>query len=199
MEMTKISLARAFILRKRLRDTTNNLEREFEKAPNSHFCKEIAPPSISILESDLQKAEEPYSYKGMSYDEIYDKFEKSLSLLSDFNSIIDKVNADKPRALINKIESLKSRIPVINYAITENKAFKDEERSYNSSIYNNISNEMGVYTTRIFEKDTNKDWEEELSKVKKEILKLEDELSEVNTTIRVDVPTEIINFIEDSI
>ena len=56
-----------------------------------------------------------------------------------------------------------------------------------------------VLITNSYVRTNNYDWTNAYNECRKNVVKLEDKLSEVNSTTMFDVPDEIINFVSDNI
>lgn len=127
-------------------------------------------------------------------DAAYEQLNKSIEALAKLNALIDKANGNsEARYNISKQEGLKNLVHRIeSFALTQ-RDFIPEREEYDQYRCDENGNK-GAYVIKKYKLNTKIDWISELKKVKKELVKLQDDLDEINSKIEVDVPEDIIEF-----
>lgn len=125
---------------------------------------------------------------GKTLDEAIDNLIKAKDMLGELNSVIDEANIKRAKALINRIETLKSELSSIQNVIERVEYVKDKDIS--------MAND-GTPVVMVNVLDVDKRNLQSLEKqIKKEIMKTEDELAEANATTEVAIPTELQEYLE---
>lgn len=178
--MIKISLARAFIIRKRIKDEVE------------HLIQKLQYADLRISTEDFPKAEDRIDIRN-DYSETLNTYLSYSNILADFNTAIDAANAQGPRSYLNKIEVLRRRLNLFERIAAQQSGLRLEERYYDSYEYNEQTKQLGIYKTRVYEKATDVDFVKMTEDTKKELQKLEDSLSEENAKTFITFDGELAN------
>ena len=190
--MAKINLTRAFTLRKRLRTFLNDITTSLSYANVGRLDHKTYPDS-KIVKSN----EKEYEYNGLNLQDAYELLLKGNEYMVTLNNLIDKANVEYARPVINELESEKSKIHLLSLLSQSAKNFVESDTSYES--YGLSRDNNMVLITNSYVRTNNYDWTNAYNECRKNVVKLEDKLSEVNSTTMFDVPDEIINFVSDNI
>lgn len=192
--MSKINLARAFTLRKRLRSVVNEIG---DKLGNASVFIHVSTeyPDEQVIETNIK----PFGYKGLDLMGTYKLYVEANKKMVQLNNLIDCANVPVARSKINELESQKSFVGILNNFAEENKTFVEKSSKYETFIDSSIRETKGGIVTKNFKKICDYDWEQEADNCRKRIVQLEDELSDINATTVIDVPDDLIKFIEKNI
>ena len=185
--MRKINLTRAFTLRKRLRTILTDISKRINFANVGRLDTTVYPDDKVV-----KSTEKDFDYKGLNLQDTYELLLKGNDYMLTLNNLIDKANVEHARPIINELENEKSKISLLkNLSDTAN------EFTETKTAYENVG--TVVLVTRNYVRTNDYDWNNAYNECKKNVVKLEDKLSEVNATTMFDVPEEIINFVSDNI
>lgn len=192
--MSKINLNRAFTLRKRLRTVVNEIT---EKLRNGSVIVHISTnyPNDTVLET----GDKDFEYKGLNLMDTYMLLLEAKKHMVLLNNLIDCANIPDARSIINEIEGEKGIVGVLSNFAEENKNFKESSSKFEPLFEDSIRSTKGGVVTKNYKKTCEYNWEKEAADCKKRIISLEDKLSEVNASTIVEIPDEIIKFIENHI
>lgn len=174
--MAKITLARAFVVRKRL-------------------INEISALHRGLYATSVQRAkEESPLINGKSFKDLLQELQDKRASLVALNTAIDKANAESARPILNKIEAEKQNLSLYAVILERVKQFEPVSKTFDSYKYNEKTKQLGDYVT--FEnqlivsngshEDAIKEWTELYENKVKEIQDLEDKLSEVNASTLIE-------------
>jgi len=179
--MSKITLSKAFVIRKRLLKSIADKTKELLSSGESFFVEEGKKlPKIQAKER-------------------VEEINKIRAKLVNLNNLIDKANATGPRDIINKIEGLKEEKRLASSVVAKISGYTPEIEQYDSNLYNEKTGQNGAYRIRKFiftagspyansvsTDEAIDDWSAYLSSFDKEIEKAEDELAELNASTFID-------------
>lgn len=192
--MSKINLSRAFTLRKRLRSVVNEIT---ERLRNGSVIVHVSTiyPNDTVLET----GDKDFDYKGLNLMDTYKLLLEANEHMVQLNNIIDNANVPEARSIINEIEGEKGIVGVLNNFAEENKNFKESSSKFEPLFEDIVRSTKGGVVTKNYKKACDYDWEKEAADCKKRIISLEDKLSEVNASTIVEIPDEVLKFIENHI
>lgn len=163
----KISLARAFIIRKRLKNDLDNLSRELTVSEMSLNAEDYTPIELDGVKTDFANK--------------LAKFVSLSNVFADFNTAIDAANAHGPRSYLNRIETTRRKMNLFKFLGDKLENFKAEQKCYDSYEYNPDTKALGVYKTRHYVKRSDSDFKAMFEEEKKNLQFLEDSLSDENS------------------
>lgn len=170
-------LAKAFIERNRLKKFIADLGAEISGM--SFYHNELA--------GDVDWNETPL--KGKTLNEAISDLLEAKHVLGLFNTEIDKANIKEAKALINRIETLKSSLSSVQGCLQRVNAIHVKEIM--------ISDDGTQYTrTNVIDVDRQKLIATE-KMIKKDINKIEDELATVNATTEVEISKEVQDYLDN--
>lgn len=173
-----MNLKKAFVVRSRLTRKYRELESDVEQL------------NYKVQEKDY----DDYMSK-VNVDGAYQQLCKAGEMLAKMNAAIDKANGNsKARENLSLQEALRRRLTIAIRYKEEQNAYKPQEEEYDSYRYDANGNK-GTFITKVYKKTSNIDWMEESEKIKREMLKLQDELDEINSEAIVEVPQEVLDYI----
>lgn len=183
-----ITLAKAFVLRKRC-------EKRLSEFNNG---------SISITYEDTE------NNAILDFDamERYNRYCKYTDAMSYLNTAIAIANASNPynrdncpKFVLTQIEALKSRKRIAERFAAILEGFIPTKKEWDPYEYNEDTTALGKYVIKQYKTVTNaQQVADELPTIVKKIQNLEDHLSELNHTIKVELPEEVEQFlIEENI
>lgn len=184
-----ITLAKAFVLRKRCEKKLSELA-----INNSTIITYEDTENNTILDFDAM--------------EYYNKYCEYTDAMSYLNTAITIANASNPynrdncpKFVLTQIEALKSRKRIVERFATVLAGFIPTKKEWDSHEYNEDTAALGKYVIKQYKTVTNaQQVADELPIIVKKIQNLEDHLSELNHTIKVELPEEVEHFlIEENI
>lgn len=190
--MAKINLSKAFTLRKRLRGIISNISNELSNSSTYYFVSKTYPDG-QVIES----ADKPFEFKGLDLTGTYKLLEEAGKNIIILNNLIDEANVISARKVINELEAEKNKIGVIRHLANDRKSYKESVSTYDSTFYMEENKVRGGIVTETYKLSNDDNWEKAVEECKKKILKLEDQLSDINSSTKFEVPDEIINFIDE--
>lgn len=192
--MNKVNLTRAFTLRKRLRTIVTEITEKL-KGASTFILVSSTYPNNQVFKS----GEKPFNYKGMDIQGAYNHLLTANKNIVTLNNIIDNANVPEARAVINEIEAEKNRVSVLNKFANDNKNFKESVSRFEKFVYDDVSKLQGGVVTETYKKVSSFDWEKEADLCRRKIVSLEDKLSDINSSTMVEIPDDIMDFIEKNI
>ena len=190
--MAKITLLKAFTLRKRLRSIIDNITEELRGA-RTFFEVSSTYPDGSVI-SGKDKA---FDYNGLSLLETYNLLTAASNHMLELNNLIDEANAVHARKVINELELEKNKVGMLRALGNNRKRYSEtvsEYQIFSESVRGGASGANGIVTTK-YKLTDDFDWAQESENCRKRIVKLEDKLAEVNASTTLELSDEIINFI----
>ena len=192
--MAKVSLAKAFVVRSRLKSKIDFLSNSLLLSEVTHLASSVYEDGNNTMVAAEAK---PATINGLSLDETYLTFIKGSGYLAVLNSAIDETNAVSSRKILNEIQTIKRQ-----YHVTErfsNQVEKAQLKSveYDSRQFNALTKETGCKVTHFYKLDTSLDYKKLGKELKKKLEALEDELSEQNIKQKVEIPDEILEFVNE--
>lgn len=173
-----MNLKKAFVVRSRLTRHYRELENDVE-----HL-------NYKVQEKDY----DDYMSK-VNVDAAYGQLIEAGEMLAKMNAAIDCANGNsKARLNLSRQEALRRRFIIAMRYKTEQNAFKPQEEEYDSYRYDSNGNK-GTFITKVYKKTSDIDWMEESENIKREMIKLQDELDEINSEAIVEVPQEVLDYI----
>lgn len=172
----KITLAKAFIIRKRLINNIRKLDLQL---------REWYPW--------VKEGEDP-EREGKTFDSVVGELLAMREKLMELNNKIDEANADSGRKILNEIEMKKNNISIFNAIAGNIRQFEEETRIMDPTVFNERTNSFGnvVYNKYVLtctpnnKKDALKFYLDKVEKLTEEIQALEDELASVNATVFIE-------------
>lgn len=174
--MAKITLARAFVVRKRLINEISTLHR-------------------TLYSTAVQRRKEENSLvDGKSFKDLLKELQDKRAHLVDLNTAIDRANAESARPILNKIEAEKQNLSLYGAILERVREFEPVSKEFDAYKFNEKTKQLGDYVTYenklivsdgAFE-DAVKEWTELYENKVKEIQDLEDKLSEVNASTLIE-------------
>ena len=118
--MAKITLTKAFTLRKRLRSIIDEI---ISNLRNGETYIEVSStyPDGAVVPGN----QKPFDYKGHSLSETYNLLNKANSYMLTFNNLIDETNAVQARKVINELELEKGKVGILKSLANNRKMFKE--------------------------------------------------------------------------
>lgn len=145
----------------------------------------------------------PYSYRAedetrkKNVDELFAQEEQVGDMLARFNAAIDKANGNsQAKEILSKLTQLRRKQQLLQKFEREQRAFVPQKKEFDSYLYDENGN-RGKYITIDFKKNSETNFEEEVKKNSSKIRKLEDQLSEINYATEVEVPKDILEYLEN--
>lgn len=174
--MAKITLARAFVVRKRLINEIQTLHR-----------------TLHCTEAWRRKEESPL-INGKSFKDLIKELQDKRANLVALNTAIDRANAESARPILNKIEAEKQNLSLYGVILERVKQFEPISKEFDSYKFNEKTKQLGDYITYENQlivsdgshEDALKEWTELYENKVKEIQDLEDKLSEVNASTLIE-------------
>ncbi len=174
--MAKITLARAFVVRKRLINEIQTLHR-------------------TLYSTAVQRRKEENSLvDGKCFKDLLKELQDKRARLVDLNTAIDKANAESARPILNMIEAEKQNLSLYGIILERVRAFEPVSKEFDAYKFNEKTKQLGDYVTYenklivsdgTFE-DAVKEWTDLYENKVKEIQDLEDKLSEVNASTLIE-------------
>ena len=178
--MAKITLAKAFVLRKRL---TKEIDEISSK--------------VSFAEVILREGDPNFNYNGMTLDSAVSRLITRRKALSFLNSAIDRANAESARPILNNIEIEKRNLKTYSVLANKQKAYIPVKKVFDEHEYNPQTNQLGAMIEVKFVLDTAKDYSSLMKETEKKIQDLEDNLSDINASVFVELTDEEYALIRD--
>lgn len=192
--MAQISLTRGFTLRKRLRTLVNDFSTSLERATLWIKSKTIYPDK-----TEIKSNEKPFEYKGKNVAETFALLEKGNEYMLTLNNLIDEANIKEARKVINEIEIQKSKIHLLQTLSREMDSFVESNTIYDTDFTSDGSKTINGLITEKYIRTNDFDWKKEYEETRKNIVMLEDKLTDINGTTTFNCPDEIISFIRENI
>lgn len=176
--MAKITLARAFIVRKRLINEIQALHR-------------------TLYSTKVQRRNEESSLiDGKFFKDLLKELQDKRARLVDLNTAIDRANAESARPILNKIEAEKQNLSLYDAILARVKAFEPISKEFDVYKFNEKTKQLGdtvTYENKLIVSDASstyedavKEWTELYENKVKEVQDLEDKLSEVNASTLIE-------------
>lgn len=178
--MARITLAKAFVLRKRITKEIDEIESK-----------------IRFAEIVLREGEPNFNYNGMTFDEAVSRFLTRRKALSILNSAIDKANAESARPILNEIEIEKRNLKIFSFFAAKQEAYVPVKKVFDEHEYNPQTNQLGAMVEVKFILDTEIDFSSWAKEATKKIQDLEDNLSDINASVFVELTDEEYALIRD--
>lgn len=168
--MAKVTLARAFVVRKRILKDIGLL------CAKAQMTKPI-----------YEKGKEDKKVDVDGYIETIVSLRKSLV---ELNNAIDVANASGPRKIINEIEACKQNISTYSNAAANVSGFEPVKKVWDPYKFNSQTKQLGDYTTieYVLCGKNAEYWQELEANERDRLLELEDKLAEANASTMVDLP-----------
>lgn len=174
--MAKITLARAFVVRKRLINEIQTLHRTLYST--TAWCRK----------------EESRLINGKSFKDLLKELQDKRANLVALNTAIDRANAESARPILNMIEAEKQNLSLYGAILERVRVFEPVSKEFDSYKFNEKTNQLGDYVTYENQlivsdgsyEDALKEWTELYENKVKEIQDLEDKLSEVNASTLIE-------------
>lgn len=171
--MARITLAKAFVLRKRITKEIDEINSK-----------------VSFAEVVLREGEPCFDYNGMTLDSAVSYLVTRRKALSILNSAIDKANAESARPILNEIEIEKRNLKTYSILANKQKSYIPVKKVFDEHEYNSQTNQLGTMVEVKFVLDTSKDYISLVRETEKKIQDLEDSLSDVNASVFVELSDE---------
>lgn len=174
-----MTLAKAFTVRKRITKEHSRLLNELSDLPKT----------ITHRNGELQK-----EVQNINAMEVYNKVVKVRELLTRMNIEIAIANSKGPKEILTKLDLLKEAIRVVNRYKNAMDSIVPVSKEWDSRQYNSETGQLGAYVEVAVDpipsavEVSNKE-----SELKKEIQDLEDKLSELNFSIKLEFDEEFLN------
>jgi hypothetical protein len=178
--MARITLAKAFVLRKRITKEIDEIESK-----------------IRYAEVILREGEPNFNYNRMTLDSAVSRLITRRKALSTLNSAIDKANAESARPILNEIEIEKRNLKLFSFLAAKQKAYVPVKKVFDEHEYNPQTNQLGAMIEVKFLLDTEKDYTSLAKDTEKKIQDLEDNLSDINASVFVELTDEEYALIRD--
>lgn len=193
--MAKITLLKAFTLRKRLRTIIDNIIGELREAQT--FIKVSSKYPDGYIISGNEK---PFDHNGLSLLDTYKLLNTANGHMLTLNNLIDEANVVHARKIINELELEKGKAGMLKRLASNRKNFSESVSEYQVISDSVIGSDTarGLVTTK-YQLTDDFDWIKEAENCRKKIVKLEDKLAEANASTQIEIDDKLLSFIEENI
>lgn len=164
----KVSLTRAFIIRKRI---LSKLGEDFDL--------------IRFYQMKEVKGSDELANKKKEFEALRVEIENLGALYGVVNTAIDKANSQGPRAILNNIEVLKTRKRFYQSVANNQSGLELTEKVFDAYKFNEKTKALGDYEITEYEPITNLDFKEIVKTLEKDIQSLEDSLADENAKMYI--------------
>jgi len=178
--MARITLAKAFVFRKRLTKEIDEIESK-----------------IRYAEVVLKEDEPHFDYNGLTLDSAISRLIDRRKALSILNSAIDKANATSARPMLNEIEIEKRNLKLYSFLAAKQKTYVPVKKVFDEHEYNSQTNQLGAMVEVKFVLDIERDYTSLAKDTERKIQDLEDSLSDINASVFVEFTDEEYALIRD--
>lgn len=178
--MKKISLARAFVIRKRMKSELDSLYNALLYADLRYDFAEYE--QYSDKETEIKN----------NYSDVFNKFEALTALFSNFNTEIDLANAKGPRAILNQIEVSKRKQNLYRQLSNNQSNLKLKETVWDNYKFNEKTQSFGDNKEILYGAITDVNYTNLYEASIKATQKLEDDLADINSQTFIELNDDMV-------